>query len=307
MPSDQNVNATHIAKTLIITFFIGIVSFYLTDVIIDLVRTEAFTDPDYPALIEIPIALYLLSVFASLSYGAWGTWEKYFVVGAPMGLGVFLATFPYNVEIAGIGGLGIFFFMIIAVTTSTRISNNLINFDPILAFRGLASKIFLYFAVFAAVLFLLLTNTQILKIGEITGKFVSNQVQQIVNPTLEPDPGAFKVVSYLSGGRVSEDQAQQLFDQSFANQIQLSLTSGALGLEKQIEKQITQEITNQLAPYQNVIIPVLSVAVFGLIQLLAILSRIAFLASITAIFALGKKVGLFTVYTETVERQRLKF
>lgn len=247
----------------------------------------------------------------ALLVGAWNKWEQYIFGPLPVGLGLFLATYPINSAYAVVLLVLVLLFMSYELTLAAQLKSQLLVFNPRMVLKFVSKGLILTFSVASAILVVVHAGKQPeINVGNAVGEFVD------------------KHFSFKSTMPLNTQNLQDLTPEQAERLAALGLDPSLLANPKAIEGDPTEalrelqnrgleeislknavanEVNKLVEPYKRFLNPVMAILIFGLIQFLGTVAYIVYSIFIGLIFHMAKKTGFFKVETVTAEKETLHF
>ncbi len=289
---EKTYTAKYLVKTLVLVILLGLESFFLADAIHKYASSGSFLEISSEQLVPIVLGMLALVYTYALTVGAWKKNEQFLIVPVPLAVGVLLRAYFENPQYAATMSLFVYLLVTYDIHIATRLKSLLIRFDPVLILKLSARGMLLSYC-FVGAFFVMYSTPHgedfnlVAKIGET----VSQKADTFLKPELSDNPVPESILNLFSS----------------IDPMQTSLTIKPAMFELNIKEKINQKVGEVIRPYVFLIKPLMSLLVFGMLQLLAFIVGIIFTLTIRPVFYLAKRVRFFEIVTEDIKREILKF
>src|SRR3989339_93418 len=276
-------------------------AFFLTTVINSFVSKGDFFNINIPFSLQVVGLMTLIILTFSLTIGAWDVW--YFNILTPLAIaaGIMIPLLSSSTTYALIAGGVAFILMAAESYRSYKIKKLLIKFDALLVLRFAVRGILLVFSILAGLIIILgASNVKEIDFGKLIAEVAEKPIKSTVNSQLQQTMERQTIYSGYSA-----EEIQKLLDEYGVQTTGASPDSITNNLD--IKSMIQTQVNDLIAPYKELVRPLIAVLVFGLFQLYATVSYAIYSLFVGLIIAIAKKTGLLKIVTETVEKQDLQF
>ena len=230
-------------------------SYFATNLLLSYVRSEDYFTPQWQTLAIISAVFLLILYTYTLTVGAWGKWEQYFVVPAPISGGIFLGLVVLNPTYAILVAAVSYTIITYDVWVSTNVSKRMIYFDPRTVLRFSNRGVLFAFALLAGVMTFLHPSIQRNQF-DVSGE-IAEIAQQQVDTALESQ-----------AANVENTVESQLGQTGFSFEIS--------NFNLDLRDTVKSEVDKIIAPYREFIPPLIAFLVYFLIRFLGGLSNFVF-------------------------------
>jgi len=261
-------------------------SYFVTNLLLTYVRSEDYFTPGWQTLAVIGVALLLVLCTYTLTVGAWGKWEQYFVVPAPISGGIFLGLLMLNPTYAILVAAVCYAIIAYDVWVSTNVSKMMLFFDPRTILRFSNRGVMFAFALLAGVMTFLHPSIQKNQF-DVSGE-IAEIAQQQVDTALESQ----------------QDKVESTVE-SQVGQTGFSFEISNFNLD--LRSTVKSEVDKIIAPYREFIPPLIAFLVYFLIRFLGGLANFVFNLIAPLLFGLARGTGLFHILHVPVQKETLSF
>jgi len=236
----------------------------------------------------------------SLTVGAWDVW--YFNILTPLAIaaGIMIPLLSSSTTYALIAGGVAFILMAAESYRSYKIKKLLIKFDALLMLRFAVRGILLVFSILAGLIIIFnASNVKEIDFGQLIAEVAEKPIKSTVNSQLQQ---TIEKQTIYSG--YSAEEVQKLLDEYG---IEAGTGTEQITNDLDIKSMIQTQVNDLIAPYKELVRPLIAILVFGLFQIYATVSYAIYSLFVGLIIAIAKKTGLLKIVTETVEKQDLQF
>ncbi len=275
-------------------------AFFLTTVINSFVSKGDFFNINIPFSLQVVGLMTLIILTFSLTIGAWDVW--YFNILTPLAIaaGIMIPLLSSSTTYALIAGGLAFILMAAESYRSYKIKKLLIKFDALLVLRFAVRGILLVFSILAGLIIILNAgNVKEVDFGQLIAEVAEKPIKSTVNSQLQQ---TIEKQTIYSG--YSAEEVQKLLDEYG---IEAGTGTEQITNDLDIKSMIQTQVNDLIAPYKELVRPLIAILVFGLFQLYATVSYAIYSLFVGLIIAIAKKTGLLKIVTETVEKQDLQF
>ncbi|HBY09806.1 hypothetical protein A2473_03560 [candidate division WWE3 bacterium RIFOXYC2_FULL_42_13] len=275
-------------------------AFFLTTVINSFVSKGDFFNINIPFSLQVVGLMTLIILTFSLTIGAWDVW--YFNILTPLAIaaGIMIPLLSSSTTYALIAGGVAFILMAAESYRSYKIKKLLIKFDALLVLRFAVRGILLVFSILAGLIIILNAgNVKEVDFGQLIAEVAEKPIKSTVNSQLQQ---TIEKQTIYSG--YSAEEVQKLLDEYG---IEAGTGTEQITNDLDIKSMIQTQVNDLIAPYKELVRPLIAILVFGLFQLYATVSYAIYSLFVGLIIAIAKKTGLLKIVTETVEKQDLQF
>jgi len=160
--------------------------------------------------------------------------------------------------------------------------------------------ILLVFSILAGLIIILNAgNVKEVDFGQLIAEVAEKPIKSTVNSQLQQ---TIEKQTIYSG--YSAEEVQKLLDEYG---IEAGTGTEQITNDLDIKSMIQTQVNDLIAPYKELVRPLIAILVFGLFQLYATVSYAIYSLFVGLIIAIAKKTGLLKIVTETVEKQDLQF
>ena len=275
-------------------------TFFLTTLINGFVSKGDFFNISVPFSLQVVGIMTLIILTFALTIGAWDVW--YFNIMTPLAIaaGVMVPLLSTSTTYALIIGGVAFILMAAESYRSYRIKRLLIKFEALLVLRFAVRGILLVFSILAGLIIILnASNVKEIDFGQLIAEVAEKPIKSTVNSQLQQ---TIERQTLYSG--YSPEEVQKLLDEYG---IEAGTGTETITNDLDIKSMIQTQVNDLIAPYKELVRPLIAILVFGLFQLYAAVSYAIYSLLVGLIIAIAKKTGLLKIVTETVEKQDLQF
>ena len=275
-------------------------AFFLTTVINSFVSKGDFFNINIPFSLQVVGLMTLTILTFSLTVGAWDVW--YFNILTPLAIaaGIMIPLLSSSTTYALIAGGVAFILMAAESYRSYKIKKLLIKFDALLMLRFAVRGILLVFSILAGLIIIFnASNVKEIDFGQLIAEVAEKPIKSTVNSQLQQ---TIEKQTIYSG--YSAEEVQKLLDEYG---IEAGTGTEQITNDLDIKSMIQTQVNDLIAPYKELVRPLIAILVFGLFQLYATVSYAIYSLFVGLIIAIAKKTGLLKIVTETVEKQDLQF
>ena len=275
-------------------------TFFLTTFINGFVSQGAFFNLNIPFSLQVVSLMTLIILTFALTVGAWDVW--YFNIMTPLAIatGIMVPLLSTSTTYALIAAGVAFIIMAAESFRSYKIKGLLIKFDALLVLRFAVKGILLVFSILAGLIIILgASNVKEIDFGKLIADVAEKPIKSTVNSQMQQTIERQTVYSGYSA-----EEVQQLLDQYG---IEAGTGAAALTEDLDIKSMIQTQVNDLIAPYKELVRPLIAILVFGLFQLYATVSYAIYSLLVGLLIVIAKKTGLLNTVTTTVEKQDLRF
>lgn len=275
-------------------------TFFLTTLINGFVSQGDFFNINIPFSLQVIGLMTLIILTFALTVGAWDVW--YFNIMTPLAIaaGIMVPLLSASTTYALIAAGVAFILMAAESFRSYKIKGLLIKFDALLVLRFAVKGILLVFSILAGLIIILgASNVKEIDFGKLIADVAEKPIKSTVNSQLQQ---TIERQTIYSG--YSTEEVQNLLNQYG---IDAGTSADAITQDLDIKSMIQTQINDLIAPYKELVRPLIAVLVFGLFQLYAAVSYAIYSLFVGLFIAIAKKTGLLNTVTTTVEKQDLQF
>ncbi|KKS31774.1 hypothetical protein A2380_01670 [candidate division WWE3 bacterium RIFOXYB1_FULL_43_24] len=275
-------------------------TFFLTTLINGFVSKGDFFNISVPFSLQVVGIMTLIILTFALTIGAWDVW--YFNIMTPLAIaaGIMVPLLSTSTTYALIIGGVAFILMAAESYRSYRIKRLLIKFEALLVLRFAVRGILLVFSILAGLIIILnASNVKEIDFGQLIAEVAEKPIKSTVNSQLQQ---TIERQTLYSG--YSPEEVQKLLDEYG---IEAGTGTETITNDLDIKSMIQTQVNDLIAPYKELVRPLIAILVFGLFQLYAAVSYAIYSLLVGLIIAIAKKTGLLKIVTETVEKQDLQF
>ena len=275
-------------------------AFFLTTVINSFVSKGDFFNINIPFSLQVVGLMTLTILTFSLTVGAWDVW--YFNILTPLAIaaGIMIPLLSSSTTYALIAGGVAFILMAAESYRSYKIKKLLIKFDALLMLRFAVRGILLVFSILAGLIIIFnASNVKEIDFGQLIAEVAEKPIKSTVNSQLQQ---TIEKQTIYSG--YSAEEVQKLLDEYG---IEAGTGTEQITNDLDIKSMIQTQVNDLIAPYKELVRPLIAILVFGLFQIYATVSYAIYSLFVGLIIAIAKKTGLLKIVTETVEKQDLQF
>ena len=275
-------------------------TFFLTTIINGFVSQGDFFNINIPFSLQVVGLMTLIILTFALTVGAWDVW--YFNIMTPLAIaaGIMVPLLSTSTTYALIAAGVAFIIMAAESFRSYKIKALLIKFDALLVLRFAVKGILLVFSILAGLIIILgASNVKEIDFGKLIAEVAEKPIKSTVNSQMQQ---TIERQTIYSG--YSAEEVQKLLDE-----YGIGAETGADTLTKDldIKSMIQTQVNDLIAPYKELVRPLIAILVFGLFQLYATVSYAIYSLFVGLFIIIAKKTGLLNTITTTVEKQDLRF
>ena len=275
-------------------------TFFLTTIINGFVSQGDFFNINIPFSLQVVGLMTLIILTFALTVGAWDVW--YFNIMTPLAIaaGIMVPLLSTSTTYALIAAGVAFIIMAAESFRSYKIKALLIKFDALLVLRFAVKGILLVFSILAGLIIILgASNVKEIDFGKLIAEVAEKPIKSTVNSQMQQ---TIERQTIYSG--YSAEEVQKLLDE-----YGIGAETGADTLTKDldIKSMIQTQVNDLIAPYKELVRPLIAILVFGLFQLYATVSYAIYSLFVGLLIVIAKKTGLLNTITTTVEKQDLRF
>lgn len=275
-------------------------TFLLTTIINIFVSRGDFFNINVPFSLQVVGLMTAIILTFALTVGAWDVW--YFNILTPLAIaaGIMVPLLSANTTYALIAAGVAFIIMAAESFRSYKIKALLIKFDSLLVLRFAVKGILLVFSILAGLIIILdASNVKEIDFGKLIAEVAEKPIKSTVNSQLQQ---TIERQTIYSG--YSAEEVQKLLDEYG---IETGTGTELITNDLDIKSMIQTQVNDLIAPYKELVRPLIAVLVFGLFQLYATVSYAIYSLLVGLFIAAAKKTGLLKTVTTTVEKQDLQF
>ncbi|OGC67787.1 hypothetical protein A2364_00635 [candidate division WWE3 bacterium RIFOXYB1_FULL_43_12] len=275
-------------------------TFLLTTIINIFVSRGDFFNINIPFSLQVVGLMTAIILTFALTVGAWDVW--YFNILTPLAIaaGIMVPLLSANTTYALIAAGVAFIIMAAESFRSYKIKALLIKFDSLLVLRFAVKGILLVFSILAGLIIILdASNVKEIDFGKLIAEVAEKPIKSTVNSQLQQ---TIERQTIYSG--YSAEEVQKLLDEYG---IETGTGTELITNDLDIKSMIQTQVNDLIAPYKELVRPLIAVLVFGLFQLYATVSYAIYSLLVGLFIAAAKKTGLLKTVTTTVEKQDLQF
>lgn len=275
-------------------------TFLLTTIINIFVSRGDFFNINVPFSLQVVGLMTAIILTFALTVGAWDVW--YFNILTPLAIaaGIMVPLLSANTTYALIAAGVAFIIMAAESFRSYKIKALLIKFDSLLVLRFAVKGILLVFSILAGLIIILdASNVKEIDFGKLIAEVAEKPIKNTVNSQLQQ---TIERQTIYSG--YSAEEVQKLLDEYG---IETGTGTELITNDLDIKSMIQTQVNDLIAPYKELVRPLIAVLVFGLFQLYATVSYAIYSLLVGLFIAAAKKTGLLKTVTTTVEKQDLQF
>src|SRR3990172_8197123 len=275
-------------------------TFLLTTIINIFVSRGDFFNINIPFSLQVVGLMTAIILTFALTVGACDVW--YFNILTPLAIaaGIMVPLLSANTTYALIAAGVAFIIMAAESFRSYKIKALLIKFDSLLVLRFAVKGILLVFSILAGLIIILdASNVKEIDFGKLIAEVAEKPIKSTVNSQLQQ---TIERQTIYSG--YSAEEVQKLLDEYG---IETGTGTELITNDLDIKSMIQTQVNDLIAPYKELVRPLIAVLVFGLFQLYATVSYAIYSLLVGLFIAAAKKTGLLKTVTTTVEKQDLQF
>lgn len=300
-------DAAYYIKTSILMVLLALESYFLTQILLNYVRSEDYFTPPIQTLGTIALALLVLIYTYALTVGAWKKWEQFVVVPLPISLGVFVGIFFLNPTHAVLVAAVAYILLSYDVYIATTIRDQLIKFNPVTILRFSTRGILFMFSLLAAVLVFLHSSEKNneFELGSKIAEIAGNQLGSIMQPKLDPSKLPSNLANELDGKGLPLNP--ELFGLGGMQGDTNSVIDGLPSFNLDLGNTVKTEVNNIIEPYKQFIPPLIALLVYAMVRFLGTFAHIAFNLTVPIVFGIAKKLSFLHSYSVPAEKEELSF
>lgn len=240
----------------------------------------------------------LIILTFALTVGAWDVW--YFNIMTPLAIatGIMVPLLSTSTTYALIAAGVAFIIMAAESFRSYKIKGLLIKFDALLVLRFAVKGILLVFSILAGLIIILgASNVKEIDFGKLIAEVAEKPIKSTVNSQMQQ---TIERQTIYSG--YSAEEVQKLLEEYGVEAGAETITN-----DLDIKSMIQNQVNDLIAPYKELVRPLIAILVFGLFQLYATVSYAIYSLLVGLLIVVAKKTGLLNTVTTTVEKQDLRF
>src|SRR3989304_4326639 len=234
-------------------------TFFLTTFINGFVSQGDFFNLNIPFSLQVVSLMTLIILTFALTVGAWDVW--YFNIMTPLAIaaGIMVPLLSTSTTYALIAAGVAFIIMAAESFRSYKIKGLLIKFDSLLVLRFAVKGILLVFSILAGLIIILgASNVKEIDFGKLIADVAEKPIKSTVNSQMQQ---TIERQTIYSG--YSAEEVQKLLDEYG---IETGTGTELLTNDLDIKSMIQTQVNDLIAPYKELVRPLIAVLVFGLFQ-----------------------------------------